>query len=408
MSDIRYSENLEQRDDFDHLNPNYNQNIYEAWDRMRSKSLVAYSNRYGGTWLPLSHDYISEIAYDTKHFSSASVVVSNIKPLHPQEDGGFMPPITSDPPFHKESKQLLLAEFSKAKATELEPSIRKYCVARLDALEPIQPGQTVLDAAIDYAQHIPVNTMCGILGIPIEDGDLIRSFLKDAVEGANLAPEELEKNYARFDEYIYKQINDRRLQPETDLISRLIKAADQDNSLQPNQLVGLIRLMIVAGIDTVWSIIGTVIWHLAKHPKDLESLRSEPALMSTAIEEFLRAYAPVTMARVLKEDREFHGCPMKKGDWVLLSFPAANRDPVAFEDANIVKLDRQLNRHAAFGLGIHRCIGSHLARSELRIAIEVFINRYKRFELASPDLTTWSTGQVRGPRSLPIRILEAN
>lgn len=402
------SNSNDQRDDFDHLNPEYNQHIHKIWDELRAISPVAYTHRYGGTWLPLSHEYISEIAYDSKHFSSASVVVSNIKPIEPQENGGFMPPITSDPPFHKESKQLLLTEFSRNKALELEPSIRKYCNERLDALDSIQPGKTVIDAAIDYAQHIPVNTMCGILGIPSKDGDLIRSFLKDAVEGANLTPEELQQNYARFDEYISKQINERKLHPKDDLITRFMNVADQGNSLQPNQLIGLIRLMIVAGIDTVWSIIGSVIWHLAKYPKDLERLRSEPALMDTAIEEFLRAYAPVTMARVLKEDREFHGCPMKKGDWVLLSFPAANRDPAAFEEADTVELDRQLNRHAAFGLGIHRCIGSHLARSELRIAIEAFIGHYKKFELTDPDLTTWSTGQVRGPRSLPIRIIETS
>lgn len=408
MSDIKDSDSLDQRDDFDHLSPEYNQDIHQVWESLRSKSPIAFTNRYGRTWLPLSHEYISEIAYNTKQFSSASVLVSTIKPAHPQEDGGFMPPITSDPPFHKESKQILLAEFSRDKVLELEPKIRKYCNTKLDELGPIQPGKTILDAAIDYAQHIPLKIMCDILGIPDEDDELIRSFLKDAIEGANLAPEEIEKNYARFDEYISKQINDRKLHPKADLMSHFINLAEQDSSLQPNQLIGLIRLMIVAGIDTVWSIIGTVIWHLAKHPKDLERLRSEPALMGTAIEEFLRAYAPATMARVLKEDKEFHGCPMKKGDWVLLSFPAANRDPAEFIDADVIKLDRELNRHSTFGLGIHRCIGAHLARSELRIAIEVFINRFKKFELVDPDLTTWSTGQVRGPRSLPVRILETS
>ena len=104
--------------------------------------------------------------------------------------------------------------------------------------------------------------------------------------------------------------------------------------------------------------------------------------MQFALEEFLRAYAPVTMARLVAKDTDFHGCPMKKDDWVLLPFPAANRDPHAFEDPDKFIVDRQENRHAAFGLGIHRCIGSNLARLELKVAIEEFVKRFPRFELA--------------------------
>jgi cytochrome P450 len=127
--------------------------------------------------------------------------------------------------------------------------------------------------------------------------------------------------------------------------------------------------------------------------------------MPTAIEELLRAYAPVTMARLVAKDFEFRGCPMKEGDWLLLPFPAANRDPEMFPDADRVILDRAENRHAAFGLGIHRCIGSNLARMELRVALEEWLARYPAFELVDPSMVTWSAGQVRGPRTLPVRIL---
>ena len=111
------------------------------------------------------------------------------------------------------------------------------------------------------------------------------------------------------------------------------------------------------------------------------------------------------MARLVAKDFEFDGCAMKEGDWVLLPFPAANRDPAVFPDADKVVLDRVENRHAAFGLGIHRCIGSNLARMELRVALEEWMARYPDFELADPASVTWSAGQVRGPRSVPVRIL---
>jgi cytochrome P450 len=106
----------------------------------------------------------------------------------------------------------------------------------------------------------------------------------------------------------------------------------------------------------------------------------------------------------VKEEFEFFGVTKKKDDWVLLGFPAANRDPAAFDDADRFIIDRAVNRHAAFGLGIHRCAGSNLARLELRVAIEEFIARYPRFELVDPDAVTWSPGQVRGPRRLAVRV----
>jgi cytochrome P450 len=163
-------------------------------------------------------------------------------------------------------------------------------------------------------------------------------------------------------------------------------------------------LLMIAGIDTTWSAIGASLWHLAQHPDDRRRLAAEPALMGTAMEEFLRAYAPVTMARMVKEDFEFNGCPMKEGDWLLLPFPAANRDPEVFPRADEVVIDRAENRHSAFGLGIHRCIGSNLARMELRVALEEWMRVYPEFELVDPEAVTWSAGQVRGPRTIPVRV----
>jgi hypothetical protein len=189
-----------------------------------------------------------------------------------------------------------------------------------------------------------------------------------------------------------------------DLLSFLLTTEMGGHRLQPEHVRGTVALLLIAGIDTTWSAIGSSLWHFAKTPTDLARLVQDPELLSTAVEEMLRAYAPVTMARTVAKDVEIGGCPMKEGDWVLLPFPAANRDPAVFERANEVLIDREVNRHAAFGLGIHRCVGSNLARMEVRIALEVFVERFPEFELANPAAITWSVGQVRGPRSLPIRV----
>ena len=206
-------------------------------------------------------------------------------------------------------------------------------------------------------------------------------------------------------DYFEIQIEDHRANPRDDLTSYLLDVEIGGEKLAIEHVFGTMILILIAGIDTTWSAIGAALWHLAKSPDDLARLVNEPDLMPIAIEEFLRFYAPVTMARLVKEDMEYMGCPMKEYDWILLGFPAANRDPKVFEDADKFIIDRLENRHLAFGLGIHRCAGSNLARMELRVAIEEFIKRYPRFELADPDAVTWAPGQIRGPRNLPIRIL---
>jgi cytochrome P450 len=165
---------------------------------------------------------------------------------------------------------------------------------------------------------------------------------------------------------------------------------------------GSLRLLLIAGIDTTWSAIGASLWHLAKTPEDRERLVAEPELLPTAVEEFLRAYSPVTMAREVMKETAISGCPVKPGNMVLLSFPAANRDPAVFPDADKVVIDRKQNPHAAFGLGIHRCVGSNLARMEMTVAIEEWLKRIPHFRLDPAGKVIWSEGTVRGPRLLPV------
>jgi cytochrome P450 len=172
-------------------------------------------------------------------------------------------------------------------------------------------------------------------------------------------------------------------------------------------VLGSLRLLLIAGIDTTWSAIGASLWHLAKTPEDRNRLVAEPALLPTAVEELLRAYSPVTMAREVVKETVVSGCPVKPGNMVLLSFPAANRDPAVFPDADKVVIDRKENRHAAFGLGIHRCVGSNLARMEMTVAIEEWLKRIPDFRLDPAGQVTWSEGTVRGPRQLPMLFKKA-
>ena len=386
--------------DFDHADPEYNRHAHEIWADLRATCPVAHSDRYGGTWLPVTHADVTRVAYDTEHFTSRSVVVNTGEVLVEAPIGGA-PPITSDPPFHHHARRLLLPPFAPRKIDPWEVDVRALCHQLIDDM-----GEgDVVDAAVQYAQHIPVNVIARMLGFPLEDADMFRGFVHDVLEGVNQAPAVRMAAFERLDAYLDEQVRDHVENPRDDLTTFLMNATIFDQPLSVEHVRGSIVLLLLAGIDTTWSAIGSSIWHLAGTPSDLSRLGNEPELWPTAIEEFLRAYAPVTMARMVAVDHDFNGCPMKKDDWVLLPFPAANLDPAEFERADEVLIDREVNRHAAFGLGIHRCLGSNLARLEMRLAVEVFVERFPEFELADPSAVRWSVGQIRGPRELPVRVL---
>ena len=391
--------------DWDHADPAYNQNAPQIWEQLRNTCPVAHTERYGGAWLPVTHADVSAIARDTDHFSSEGAVLSN-KPPRDQWIStapiGGAPPITSDPPFHADARRLLLPAFSPQVVAEWEPEIRRLCNELIDNMGDIE----TVDAAVQYAQNIPVYVIARMLGLPLEDSDYFRETVHLVLEEIGAEFGERQGGFAKLAAYLGRHVQDHIDNPKDDLIGFLLNAKIYDHPLSPQHVVGTIILLMVAGIDTTWSSIGSSIWHLAQHPSDLSRMVNEPELLPTAIEELLRVYAPVTMARIVKEDAEIGGCPVKRGDSVLLPFPAANRDPEVFPDANKVIIDREENRHVAFGLGIHRCLGSNLARLELRVAVEVFIQRFPQFELADPSAVTWSLGQVRGPRKLPVRITQ--
>ncbi|MFI6602554.1 cytochrome P450 [Nonomuraea sp. NPDC050536] len=400
MAEERFSEAItgpvaDWATDFSHAEPEWAADPYPIQDELRERCPIAHTERFGGGWLPTRYEDVAAVAYDTDQFSSRSVVVSNYRPPPELAPMGEVPPISSDPPFHHFARKLLLPAFTRSAVAKREETTRTLCHALIDDLE----GQDVVDAARDYAQHIPTRVIADMLGFPPEDGPRFREFVENVLETVNLPPAEGMDSSDELFEYLSEQIQDHVDNPRDDLTTYLLNA-----ELDPAHVAGTMALLLIAGIDTTWSAIGASLWHLARTPADRERLVAEPELLPAAMEEFLRAYAPVTMARLVKQDMHWNGVDMKADDWVLLSFPAANRDPAQFERAGEVVIDREVNRHAAFGLGIHRCVGSHLARMELRVALEVWLQRVPAFTLADPAAVTWATGQVRGPRTLPLRL----
>jgi cytochrome P450 len=379
--------------DFDHLDPRWVNDPFPIWEGLRKQCPIAHTDRFMGVYFPSRYEDVRAVAYDTEHFSSRRIIVRETPP--PRIPA---PPITSDPPEHRPHRMVLLPPFTPDAMKKLEPRARLLCNELIDKF--INRGSC--DAAVEYAQEIPARLIAHLLGLPETDGDLYRRWIKMVLEDGITDMAAVIQATTEMQTYFMEHIHARQEQPGDDLISYLNNVEFNGQKLTPDNVLGSLRLLLIAGIDTTWSGIGSCIWHLAKTPEDRRRLVADPSLMPTAIEEFLRAYAPVTMAREVVKETEINGCTFRPGEMVLLSFPAANRDPAMFPDADKVVIDRKDNRHAAFGLGIHRCVGSNLARLEMTVAVEELLKRIPEFSLAGP--VTWSEGTVRGPRTLPISL----
>ena len=221
---------------------------YPIWEDLRQNCPVAHSDRYGGAWLPATHEDVAAVAYDTEHFTSRSVVVSEVRPGPDDLPApiGLAPPITSDPPFHGVARRMLLPAFGPKPIAALEPFTRTLC-RELLATRPA--GTTEFDAAVDYAQHIPVRVIVKMLGFPQEDADIFRGFIHQVLEDVDQSAEErLAKiGSGEIDEYMNAQIEEHRARPRDDLTTFLLEAEIDGNKLQLDHVRGTMVLLMIAG-----------------------------------------------------------------------------------------------------------------------------------------------------------------
>jgi cytochrome P450 len=383
--------------DFDHFDPTWVADPYPIWAELRDQCPVAHTDRYHGVYLPTRHEDISAIAHDPIRFSSRSVVVNDL----PVADlkNFTMPPITTDPPEHQPQRRVMLPAFSPKAIEQWRPVTRQICT---DLLDRFADGGGC-DGSDDYAKHVPVLVIARMIGIPESDADRFRQWVHDLLEVGPFDVDVARRVTREMFDYFDTVIEDHRVRPREDLTSFLLAAQMDGAPLADHQISGGLYLLLLAGIDTTWNTIGAALWHLGQSTADRQRLAADPALMDSAVEEFLRYYAPVSVARIITEEVDVAGTTMCPGQRVLLAFPAANRDPAFLPDADEFVIDRQVNRHSAFGLGIHRCLGSNLARMEIKVALEEWMARIPEFELVDPASVTWSPGQLRGPRRLPLR-----
>ncbi len=251
--------------DFDHTDPSWTENPFPIWEELRAASPVVHTKRFLGCYMPTTYEAVKEIAYDTEHFSSRRVIVRDVRP----EITNRAPPITSDPPEHKPAKQLLLPPFTPDAMKKLEPRLRAICNELIDGF--IADGKC--DAAARYTKHVPVRTIAHMLGIPESDGELFIKWIHEILELGIKDDDSLMRAVHEMTAYFAGHLEQRKKQPADDLISILMQAKYPNGQpLSDEHVLGSIRLLLIAGIDTTWSAIGSSLWHLARTPADRERL----------------------------------------------------------------------------------------------------------------------------------------
>jgi cytochrome P450 len=367
------------------------------WDRLREETPAFASDVAPDwtCWYVLTHDDAAGVVQDPVRFSSRHVAP------HTHEEDHQWIPLELDPPEHTKYRHLLNLRFSPSAVAAMEPAVRARAVALIEGLAP----RGRCDLVADFCQQFPTSIFMEIFGLPLEQSDTFLGWIDQLMHASDADDPDGSLRMAAAGTiygYLGELIVERRSAQQDDLVSYLTAAQVDGRLMDDAELREMCFLLYMAGLDTVAGMLGYVFRHLAEHPDDRAALCRDETLVPGFVEEALRFYGIVTTQRVVTNDTTYAGCPMKAGDRVLIPWGAAERDPRAFPDADRFVLDRAPNRHLAFGGGPHRCLGSHLARLELRVAVEEWHRRIPDYRVEPDVELRQHIGGVAGLDNLPL------
>jgi cytochrome P450 len=352
--------------------------VFDTYKSLRAQCPVGRSNKHGGFWYLMNSEDIFTAEQDPQTYS---VAPSMLLPSF----GTDVPliPIDIDPPEHTEYRKLLLPLFTPKATARLEAGMHR--TARELATEVAT--HEVVDVSATFARPMPTIIFSRLAGFPEQDWPKFDRWVDDIIYERTVDPDRAAKAGQDVMDYFDVLLKERAGDTDTDdIVGHLLNVDMSGRKLSHDELLSYCYLLFVAGLDTTAWAIRSSLWFLAQHPKEQNTLREHPDMIPTAAEEFLRTLSPVqAMARTCKADVEVGGEQIKAGDRVVLVFGAGNRDPEVYDNPDEIVIDRENNRHLAFGGGIHRCLGSNLGRRELVVALEEFLATVPDFSLANPN-----------------------
>lgn len=373
---------------------------HDFYRRLRDEAFengtpIGWSEALGGFWVVVGREESQAIHRDVETFSSTQ----SSFPLYASATGNQQMLSEYDPPEHSRYRALVAPAFSPANIGRLEDEIRRATHELIDGFV----GQRRVDVRTVLANRLPAAVTAAMLGVPVEHGGLYRSWV-NAMAQSHLDPEGSSRALAGMKPYFDELLVQKRREPDGLVMSHLIEAEVDGERLSEEELLDFFSVLLIGGLDNTALLLANIVWHLARDRELRERLSSEPELIPLAMEEFLRFYSPGKPARVVRKEIVIGGVRMKPGQMVHFAHPVANRDPREFADPDRFIPDRSPNRHLALGSGIHRCLGMHLLKLELRVATEVFLERVPQYRLDPDEQMEWECGHVEGIVKLPIII----
>jgi len=348
-------------------------------------------------WSLLRYEDVTKAARDTVAFANSSARLSMRRV-----------PLESDPPEHTKIRRLMQPFFMPARIAQFESLTRQYAV---ELIEPFVAGRGG-DIVAAVSRPLPPQVLLTFIGQPREDWRRVKQWSEQSFLQMSEKPEH-HRLFREADAALWaysKDVVEARISTprdaKTDLLTGMLHSRIDDQPVDRELVIGMVRLLLAAGHDSTTSALGICLHYLVRNPDDQAKLRADPQLIPTAVEEILRFESPVVMmSRTATRDTQLHGRNLLAGDRVMLNWASANRDQSAFENADRCILDRSPNRHVAFGHGIHTCIGAPLARQEIRVALQELLARTKDIELdGEVEYHIWHR---YGPASLQVRLTPA-
>jgi cytochrome P450 len=352
---------------------------WEWADELRESAPVYFNTFAQGYWIFTRHDAVRDIYKTPEVFSSESFTPWDPEPIY-----RFVP-TQIDAPDHIKYRRILNPWFAPRAMDEAEPMMRELCRKLVE--KTARAGSC--NVVNDFALRFPTEAFLAVIGVDTADADMFVRWVEDFFAGFGGDTEKLEPMAKALDgirEYWVKALADRRDEAESregDLASYLMHASFDDRPLTDTEILDMLTVLVLAGLDTTRAELGYMFRHLATHPEHRQALIDDPQLIPSAVEEVLRYYTIIFGdGRKVTRDLEFHGVQLKRGDMVYGLVSAANRDPRVYEQAGEFLPDRKRNNHMGFASGPHRCLGQHLARREMQIAVEEWLRAIPEFRIA--------------------------
>ena len=375
-------------------------NPYPIYRRLQTRDPVHRSRLIKG-WVLSRHEDIDAVLRDSRRFGNDRASTQDANLRFDSEEPRSM--LYRDPPDHTRLRSLVSKAFTPRAVRALRPRVEKIADDLLDSLD----GADSFDVIDAIAYPLPVAVICEMLGVPQEDRGPFREWSNDA----SLSIEPLlddrrvatsKDTLSKLRDYFSDLAERRRADPGEDLVSVLTQIEDEGDRLSHLELQLMLVLLLVAGNETTRNLVGNGLLALLRNPEQLDRLRREPELIGPAVEELTRYDSPVQIdGRSVREDTEVGGVPMERGQYLMLLLGAANRDPEAFDDPDVLDVSRERNPHLGFGRGIHHCLGAPLARMEAEVMLDKLLERFPNVRLAGAPHRRRQI-VLRGLSSLPV------